>query len=61
METNQIANCFADANLFKDAFLKAQKENEALFGKSEKTEEDDKVEEKKEDAKEEAKEEKKDE
>jgi hypothetical protein len=24
----------ADANLFKEAFIKAQQENEALFGKS---------------------------
>lgn len=48
---------FTDANLFKDAFLKAQKENEALFEKSSKTEEDDKAEEKKEEAKEEKKDE----
>lgn len=25
------ANCFLDANLFKDAFIKAQKANEELF------------------------------
>lgn len=29
----QVANPCADANLFKEAFIKAQQENEALFGK----------------------------
>jgi Ran-binding protein 1 len=29
------ANNLPDANLFKEAFIKAQQENEALFGKSE--------------------------
>jgi hypothetical protein len=28
-------NSVADANQFKEAFIKAQQENEALFGKSE--------------------------
>jgi hypothetical protein len=28
------ANISADANLFKEAFIKAQQENEALFNKS---------------------------
>jgi Ran-binding protein 1 len=29
------ANCIPDANAFKDAFIKAQKDNEALFKKAE--------------------------
>jgi hypothetical protein len=31
----QDTNSVADANQFKEAFIKAQQENEALFGKSE--------------------------
>jgi len=31
----EILTMVIDANLFKDAFLKAQKENEALFKQSE--------------------------
>lgn len=35
MVDDVFSNSFAllDANLFKDAFLKAQKENEVIFGK----------------------------
>lgn len=37
-----------DANQFKDAFIKAQQDNEALFGKKEETTEEKPAEEKKE-------------